>query len=73
MMMQACLGIRVDGWNEEIRVDRPRLPIGIDNLLVRNLAVGDRKVDLIFERAGERIACYLDRRDEGSVPLVVSS
>jgi glycogen debranching enzyme len=73
MMLQVCLGLRVDGWNKEIRVERPRLPIGIDNLLVRNLAVGDAKVDLIFERLGDRIACYLDRRDEGSVPLVVSS
>jgi glycogen debranching enzyme len=73
MMMQACLGIRVDGWKKEISVERPRLPIGIDNLLVRHLTVGDAKVDVIFERVGDRVACYLDHRHEGLAPLVVRS
>ena len=55
MLMQACLGIRVDGWRGEISVDRPRLPIGIDNLVIRHLDVGDAKVDIIFERIGDRV------------------
>jgi glycogen debranching enzyme len=71
MMMQACLGIRVDGWKQAINVERPRLPIGIDNLLIRNLAVGEARVDLIFERVRDRIACYLDPRHEGLATLVV--
>lgn len=73
MMLQACLGIRVDGWKREITVERPRLPIGIDNIVIRHLAIGEAKVDLIFERIGDRVVCYLDHRHEGLVPLVVRS
>ena len=73
MMLQACLGIRIDGWNRAIEVDRPRLPIGIDNIVIRHLAVGEAKVDLTFERVGDHIVCYLDERHEGLVPLVVRS
>ncbi|PBB65293.1 amylo-alpha-1,6-glucosidase [Mesorhizobium sp. WSM4312] len=73
MMLQACLGIRIDGWNRTIEVDRPRLPIGIDNIVIRHLAVGEEKVDLTFERVGDHIVCYLDERHEGLVPLEVRS
>ena len=73
MMMQACLGIRVDGWKREISVEQARLPIGIDNLVIRHLAVGDAEVDVIFERIGDRVVSYLDQRHEGHTPLVVRS
>ena len=39
--------------------------------MVRNLPVGEAKVDLIFQRVRDRIACYLDPRHEGLAPLVV--
>lgn len=55
MVLQACLGITVDGWNREIRITDPRLPIGIDRLSVEGLRVGGEKVDLLFERAGRRV------------------
>jgi glycogen debranching enzyme len=71
MLMQACLGIRVDGWKKEITVERPRLPHGIDNLSIRHIQVGDVRVDVMFERVGDRVACYLDDRSEGLAPLVV--
>ena len=58
MFLQACLGLRVDGWRGEILVDRPRLPIGIDNLVIRRLGVGDANVDIIFERVGDRVVCF---------------
>ena len=41
MLMQACLGLEIDGWHGEIHVNRPRLPIGIDHLTIRRLGVGD--------------------------------
>lgn len=73
MMLQACLGLRVDGWAGEIIVDRPRLPIGIDSLTVRRLSVGQVAADVHFRRVGDRVACYLDRQHEGLVPLIVRS
>ncbi len=73
MLMQACLGLRIDGWTGEIHIERPRLPIGIDNLTIRHIAVGNVRVDLHFQRVGDRVVCYLDERHEGMAPLVVRS
>ncbi|MDQ2633690.1 MAG: amylo-alpha-1,6-glucosidase [Pseudomonadota bacterium] len=73
MLLQSCLGLRVDGWTGEITVDRPRLPIGIDSLTVRRLSVGKASVDVHFRRVGDRVACHLDREHEGLVPLLVRS
>jgi glycogen debranching enzyme len=73
MLMQACLGLEIDGWNGEIRVTRPRLPIGIDTLTLRHLGVGEKKVDLTFQRVGDRVVAFLADRHEGLVPLIVRS
>lgn len=71
MLMQACLGVEVDGWKQEIHVTQPRLPVGIDGITIRHLAVGNQSVDLFFERVGERVAAFLADRHEGLVPLIV--
>lgn len=71
MLMQACLGLEIDGWDGEIRVTRPRLPIGIDTLTLRHLGVGATKVDLTFQRVGDRVVAFLADRHEGLVPLIV--
>ncbi|MDQ6433907.1 amylo-alpha-1,6-glucosidase [Mesorhizobium sp. LHD-90] len=73
MLLQACLGLKVDGWKGEIEVTNPRLPIGIDNLAIRHIRVGDASVDVVFERVRDRVVCYLDRRHEGMAPLIVRS
>jgi glycogen debranching enzyme/glycosyltransferase involved in cell wall biosynthesis len=71
MLVQACLGLRVDGWNNRIIVDRPTLPIGIDGLTVRGLQVGESRVDVIFQRLGRHVVCYLSERHVGDVALHV--
>jgi glycogen debranching enzyme len=71
MLLQACLGLRIDGWKGEIHVTRPRLPIGIDILTIHHLAVGDRTVDLMFQRVGDRIGAFLAGGHEDLVPLIV--
>ena len=73
MLMQACLGLQIDGWTDEIHVTRPRLPIGIDNLVIRHLSVGHVAVDLTFQRVGDRVGAFLADPHEGLVPLVVRS
>ena len=69
MMLQACLGLSVDAWRGEIHVDRPRLPIGIDQLTVRRLTVGNAAVDLTFQRIGERVVAFPEGRDPSPVPV----
>ncbi len=55
MMLQACLGITIDGTAGVLRIDRPELPREIDHLMVRDLAVGSDRVDVAFERRGDRV------------------
>ncbi len=71
MLLQACLGIEIDGWHGEIKVTSPRMPTGIDNLVIHHLSVGNASVDLNFQRVGDRVVAFLDDRQEGLVPLVV--
>jgi glycogen debranching enzyme len=71
MLMQACLGLEIDGFRSEIHVTRPRLPIGIDQLSIRRLNVGGTQVDLHFQRVTDRVVAYLDTRHEGVIPLIV--
>lgn len=56
MALQACLGITVDGGGREISIVDPRLPIGIDQLNVSGLRVGDERVNLTFQRVGDQVA-----------------
>lgn len=55
MMLQACLGLRVDGLRSRITVDCPCLPIGIESLTVEALPVGPHRVTLGFRRIGDRV------------------
>ncbi|MEI9964757.1 MAG: amylo-alpha-1,6-glucosidase [Caulobacteraceae bacterium] len=71
MLLQACLGVTVDGWNREIRVDHPHLPIGIDSLRIDGLRVGPRRADLVFQQAGERVIAVPGRRSDPGTPLIV--
>ncbi|MBI1685379.1 amylo-alpha-1,6-glucosidase [Caulobacter hibisci] len=68
MMLQACLGITVDGWAGEIRIQEPRLPIGIDSLSIENLGVGERLTDLSFEHVGRHVTVQGGRRS--TVPIL---
>ena len=67
MMLQACLGVTVDGINRVVRIDRPQLPPGIDHLALRGLGVGHARVDLAFERVGGRVTAA----PIGAVPRAV--
>ena len=55
MMLQACLGVSIDGLNRMMRIDRPALPAEVEHLALRDLAVGDARVDVAFERLGDRV------------------
>jgi glycogen debranching enzyme len=71
MMLQACLGLRVDGWNRTITVDRPWLPIHIHRLAIHDLVVGDKTITLRFERLGNHVVVVSDRTEHRDVPVNV--
>ena len=55
MMLQACLGITIDGLSGVVHIDRPELPHEIDHLAVRHIAVGNARIDLAFQRVRNRV------------------
>jgi len=56
MLLQACLGVRIDGRRKEVHIERPMLPSGVESLSIRHLPVGEARIDLEFHRVGEEIA-----------------
>lgn len=67
MLLQASLGIRIDGQCNEVHVERPTLPIGIEKLNVHNLPVGDARIDLEFQRLGEEVVVVPTKHVEAGV------
>jgi len=55
MLLQACLGLEIDAGRGEVTIDHPQLPWGVDRLRVEWLDVGGARVDLMFERVGDRV------------------
>jgi glycogen debranching enzyme len=62
MMLQSCLGLSVDGAAGEVIIRDPRLPVGIDQFRVDNLAVGDERITLQFQRQKRRVVVKTDSR-----------
>jgi glycogen debranching enzyme len=50
MLLQACLGLEIDGRRKEVRIEQPLLPIGIEAMHLNGIAVADARVDLSFQR-----------------------
>ncbi len=70
LLLQACLGLNVEAPGNRICLDRPTLPDGLDRVTLRNLRVGESKVDLVFQRYDRDVATHLEHR-EGEVEVVV--
>lgn len=69
MLLQACLGVEIDGEQGVVHVDRPRLPPGIDDVRVRGLVVGEERVDLVFKQFGERVGVFSESRYSNAIPV----
>jgi glycogen debranching enzyme len=64
MMLQACLGVTIDGWQQTVQVDRPRLPAKVSNLSIGRLQIGPHRVSLRFERVNGEVLTYVDGTPE---------
>ncbi|MFI4964025.1 MAG: glycogen debranching N-terminal domain-containing protein [Caulobacterales bacterium] len=69
MMLQACLGLTVDGLAGDVAIVDPRLPIGLDQLSIDGLRVGAEKLDLRFESLGGRVAVTAKGRPKTPIRL----
>lgn len=73
MLLQACLGVEIDGEQGVIHVDRPQLPPGIDDVRLSGLPVGEDRIDLVFKQFGERVGVFSESRLARSVPVNLRS
>ena len=70
LLLQACLGLDIEAPRNRICLSGPELPAGLNSLTLRNLRVGEAKVDLVFQRYEKDVATHLENR-EGEVEVVV--
>jgi glycogen debranching enzyme len=70
LLLQACLGLDIEAPRKRICLSGPDLPAGLRSLKIRNLRVGEAKVDLVFQRYENDVATHLENR-EGEVEVVV--
>jgi glycogen debranching enzyme len=71
LMLQACLGLSIDAAQREIRVVRPTLPHGIDNLCVDHLGVGEATVHLVFQQLDGQTTVSPTEGSDPSIAVVL--
>jgi hypothetical protein len=69
-MLQACLGLHVDGPEKTLSFTSPVLPEIVQDMRITRLRVGDASVDLSFARHGDDVGINVLRR-EGHCRMVV--
>ncbi|SDV49317.1 amylo-alpha-1,6-glucosidase [Chitinasiproducens palmae] len=55
MLLEACLGIKLDGVAQRILIERPMLPPGIERLHIGGLQLGQATVSLTFRENDGRV------------------
>ncbi len=70
MLLQACLGISMDGQAKRMIFDRPYLPEGIPQLWIRGLSIDDSRIDLSLQRhAGSVRIEVLEKQGQAEVVI----
>jgi glycogen debranching enzyme len=70
LMLQACLGLEIDGARKEVAFRHPVMPEALPSLRIINLAVGDGSVDLLLENHPHDVGVTVLRR-RGQVSVIV--
>jgi glycogen debranching enzyme len=71
LLMQACLGLTLQGSQKRVVFERPCLPEGIPHLSIHGLRVGDASVDLMFERQADTVRVQVLEK-QGEVDVVAT-
>jgi glycogen debranching enzyme len=69
-LLKAGLGLSPDALDKRLRIIRPSLPRWLERVEVTGLEIGDSRVDLQFERAGDQVT-LVDARIEGDLEVVL--
>jgi glycogen debranching enzyme len=71
LLLQSCLGLQIEGAHRRLSFNRPLLPPFLERVELRNLSIGDARVDLILYRHPQDVGITVARRD-GDVEIVVA-
>jgi glycogen debranching enzyme len=71
LLIQSCLGLRIEGARNRVVFERPCLPEGIPQLSIRGLQVGSASVDLFFERQADNVRVQVLEK-QGEVDVVAT-
>ena len=72
MLLQACLGIDIDGRSRKVEIRQPALPDGIERLGISQLPVGTTTIDLEVRRIGTEIVVAPSRYQKVGVTLLAA-
>ena len=68
-LLQACLGLQVNGMRRRVTFDCPSLPAFLQEVRLERLRVGEAEVDIIVQRYAGSVGVEVARRD-GKVEVV---
>jgi glycogen debranching enzyme len=71
LLIQSCLGLRIEGAHNRVVFERPCLPEGIPQLSIRGLRVGPASVDLFFERQADNVRVQVLEK-QGEVDVIAT-
>jgi len=72
LLLQACLGLDFDTLEPAITFESPSLPPFLDEVVFRNLAVGEGSADVALRRSGERVVVDVLNR-QGPIRTITRS
>ena len=72
LLIEAALGLTIAAPEQRVTITGPRLPECIKWLNVRDLVIGDRTIDLHFERRGADVHVESSARDAGVELIIVN-
>jgi glycogen debranching enzyme len=71
LLLQACLGLRIEAPRARLSFSQPVLPPFLDHIVIQHIRVGNAVVDLSLERHATDVGINILRR-EGRVEVVVT-
>jgi len=72
-LIEAALGLELDPVRGEIRLRNPSLPVFLDEVILRNLHLGDARTDLRVRRHGHAVSVELLKRNGQAQVSIISS
>jgi hypothetical protein len=70
LLLQACLGLSIDGSEKQLIFDRPYLPEGIPQLWVKNIRLDRSRADLFLDRHAGTVRVEVIEK-QGDMKVVV--